>query len=243
MLPLIRVTVLTSTLLMTLSWTAPQPVALAAPQNYCTAGQSPHYAFGFRTLHDVLGATMGEPTECEHPDATNGDTLQHTTTGLAFYRAGTNTPTFTDGNIHFALTSEGLVTWHGASIDPTPAAFELHYLERLQPVLDHQNRTLAATMNTLNSLSSELDSAPVLSAGLAEWTATVADLEAIRPPAKYAYYHSLLLQSSRATQDALRLLLSGVTNYSAADMDLAQVMLAQSQGLAREAAQELPHMP
>jgi hypothetical protein len=44
--------------------------------------------------------------------------LQETSTGLAFYRASTNTPTFTDGFQHWALTAFGLVNWTGAAIDP-----------------------------------------------------------------------------------------------------------------------------
>ncbi len=65
-----------------------------------------------------LGEGMGEPMEREHRDATSGDTLQHTTTGLAYYRATSTTPVFTDGWRHFALTARGVVTWEGPSPDP-----------------------------------------------------------------------------------------------------------------------------
>jgi hypothetical protein len=48
--------------------------------------------------------------------------LQQTTTGLAFWRKATNTPTFTDGSRHWALTSGGLVAWTGPSVDPPATA-------------------------------------------------------------------------------------------------------------------------
>ncbi len=88
------------------------------PQPYCGPGQVPEFVFGFAALADALGATMGEPTECQHTDPGSGDALQQTTTGLSFYRASTNTPTFTNGAEHWALTANGLVYWTGDSIDP-----------------------------------------------------------------------------------------------------------------------------
>lgn len=91
-------------------------VALAAP--YCAPGQEPVYVFGFKALHDRLGERMGDPLECEHTEASTGDAHQQTTTGLAFYRKSTNTPTFTNGWDHWALTGSGLVYWTGSSIDP-----------------------------------------------------------------------------------------------------------------------------
>lgn len=90
---------------------------LAAPE-YCAPGESPEFRFGFAFLRSQLGETMGQPVECEHGNPANGDTLQNTTTGLAFYRRYTNTPTFTDGWNHWAWTSAGLVYWEGSSIDP-----------------------------------------------------------------------------------------------------------------------------
>jgi len=50
------------------------------------------------------------------------DTEQNTTAGLAFWRKATNTPTFTNGFDHWALTSTGLVYWTGDSIDPPRTA-------------------------------------------------------------------------------------------------------------------------
>jgi hypothetical protein len=74
----------------------------------------------------LLGDSMGQPLECEHANPANGDSLQRTTTGLAFYRQATNTPTFTTGGEHWALTSDGLQHWTGTNIDPpTMLGFEV----------------------------------------------------------------------------------------------------------------------
>jgi hypothetical protein len=61
---------------------------------------------------------VGQPLECEHTDPVSGDSLQQTSTGLAFYRKSTNTPTFTTGYDHWALTPQGLHYWTGSSVDP-----------------------------------------------------------------------------------------------------------------------------
>lgn len=90
--------------------------AHAAP--FCTADGPASFQGGFSSLSDRLGPLMGSPRECEHTDPSSGDTHQHTTAGLAFYRRSTNTPTFTNGSQHWALTSYGLVRWEGAAIDP-----------------------------------------------------------------------------------------------------------------------------
>src|SRR4051794_9125632 len=93
--------------------------AVAAPvaDDTCT------FAFGFAELKARLQDWMGDPTSCEFPDPNgSGDVHQRTGTGLAFWRKSTNTPTFTDGWQHWALGSDGLVTWTGDSIDPTANA-------------------------------------------------------------------------------------------------------------------------
>lgn len=100
----------------------PAPVAQAQAAPYCAPGTSPQFAHGFADLQARLGPIMGEPIECEHADSASGDVLQHTTTGLAFWRQSTNTPTFTDGYRHWALTSRGLVAWEGSAIDPPATA-------------------------------------------------------------------------------------------------------------------------
>lgn len=96
-----------------------QPAAAQTlPPSSCPPGASPSFQLGFAALKAEVGEAMGQPIECERANPENGDTLQRTTTGLAFYRKSTNTPTFTDGYRHWALTPAGLVPWTGASVDP-----------------------------------------------------------------------------------------------------------------------------
>ncbi len=97
---------------------APVEAAVA----HCGAGESPQFRFDLAFLKSQIGDIMGEPLECEHGNPDNGDTLQQTTTGLAFYRQHTSTPTFTNGWDHWAWTASGLVYWVGNSIDP-PGVF------------------------------------------------------------------------------------------------------------------------
>jgi len=74
---------------------------------------------GFAVLSAQLGAAMGAPTTCEYPDpGGTGDVEQNTSTGLAFWRKSTNTPTFTDGSDHWALTPTGITRWTGTGVDP-----------------------------------------------------------------------------------------------------------------------------
>lgn len=101
---------------------APASAASAQAAPFCGPSESPRFVAGFAALKTQLGATMGDPVECEHPNSTNGDTLQNTSRGLAFWRKATNTPTFTDGHRHWALTPGGLVYWEGSSIDPPGGA-------------------------------------------------------------------------------------------------------------------------
>jgi len=106
---------------------APGPVSVPPPSansgdgdqgDFCWLDAQPSFNGGFATLSQMLGDAMGAPMECEHGDPGSADTLQQTSTGLAFYRASSNTPTFTDGFDHWALTPDGLVTWTGPSVDP-----------------------------------------------------------------------------------------------------------------------------
>jgi len=101
---------------------APAPLASAQTADGCQPGESPHFTFGFASLKDQIGDAMGDPVTCEFPDPNGtGDVHQRTTTGLAFWRKSTNTPTFTDGFNHWGNTPGGWVTWTGASVDPPHA--------------------------------------------------------------------------------------------------------------------------
>ena len=97
---------------------APTPNVPREAHPYCLPGQVPSFGFGFASLKAQLGPLMGEPVECEHRGGRDGDALQRTTTGLAFWREATNVPTFTDGERHWGLTPAGMVYWEGSSIDP-----------------------------------------------------------------------------------------------------------------------------
>ena len=114
--------VLVFSLILGLASTASPSVANAQPTG-CGPGQTPHYVFGFADLKAMLGDAMGDPVTCEYPDPNGtGDVHQETSKGLAFWRKSTNTPTFTNGDQHWAHTTSGWVTWFGTSIDPTADA-------------------------------------------------------------------------------------------------------------------------
>jgi hypothetical protein len=85
---------------------------------YCQAGATPAFVNGLAALKQQIGDVMGTPLECEHAASAQGNTVQQTSTGLAAYDSLTNTDTFTDGWHHWALTSDGVVTWEGT--DSTP---------------------------------------------------------------------------------------------------------------------------
>jgi len=114
--------ILGAVLALTIVVAQPSPAALAQGAPYCSPGAQPRFSNGFAALKSALGPVMGEPVECEHNEGDSPDILQQTTTGLAFWRKSTNTPTFTDGYRHWALTSNGLVAWVGRSIDPPSTA-------------------------------------------------------------------------------------------------------------------------
>ena len=104
--------------------------------NFCGIDEEPQFYFGIAYLKSLLGPVMGDPVECEHANPANGDALQHTTTGLAFYRKATNTPTFTDGWTHWAWTENGLVTWVGASVDPPNLTVSTSISDGLRVLVD-----------------------------------------------------------------------------------------------------------
>jgi hypothetical protein len=95
---------------------------LATPQpklgaSACDASR-PRFVGGLATLKAALGASMGEPIECERSINAEGDTHQKTTTGLAYYRRRLNVACFTTGWDHWGLLERGLVHWAGTAVDP-----------------------------------------------------------------------------------------------------------------------------
>lgn len=124
---------------------APQP-ALAQDAPYCPTGMGAQFVLGIAALKGRLGPTMGQPLECEHLNAENGDTIQRTTTGLAYYRPSINTPIFTDGQTHWALSNNQLLMWRNSSVvPPQPTAAESSYLAITRP-LAQQLDTLQARL-------------------------------------------------------------------------------------------------
>jgi hypothetical protein len=111
---LLLVVVLAALALVT-AWSAlghERAMAALSAMPYCAAGQTPVFANGFAALAESVGDGMGQPLECEHGDPATGDTVQRTTTGLAWYRPCTNTPAFSsDDATRWALTANGVVSW------------------------------------------------------------------------------------------------------------------------------------
>jgi hypothetical protein len=96
---------------------APEPAAAAlAPDLSCAPDQVLQFTGAFSALASALGGTMGDPTSCAY--AEGADTLQQTSSGLAFFRVGTSIATFTNGWDHWGLTRGGVVYWTGEAIDP-----------------------------------------------------------------------------------------------------------------------------
>jgi hypothetical protein len=102
----------------------PSPVA-SPPPAAAEAGCTPatlRFVHGAATLKAALGDRMGEPQECERVVDAAGNTEQRTTTGLAYYRAGSNVAVFTNGVEHWALTEKGVVHWTSGDVEPPPDA-------------------------------------------------------------------------------------------------------------------------
>lgn len=97
---------------------APAPALGVRDAPFCAPGQRPTFHPGLAALKLRLGDVMGVVLECEHLNNANGDTLQQTTTGLAYFRWATGLPTFTDGWRHWALSGDELIAWEGESPDP-----------------------------------------------------------------------------------------------------------------------------
>src|SRR5215212_8346490 len=88
---------------------------------YCESPAPPTFEGRFAELKGTIGDVMGDPMECAHVDNASGDTVQRTSTGLAYIRASTGVPTFTNGSHHWAITPMGLVEWDGPAADPPGA--------------------------------------------------------------------------------------------------------------------------
>jgi hypothetical protein len=102
-----------------------KPSAAASPTALATelcAPTAPRFLHGAAALRAAIGTGMGEPVECEKVIDSAGDTEQKTTSGLAYYRARSNLPAFTNGFDHWALTGDGVAHWTGDDLEPPPNA-------------------------------------------------------------------------------------------------------------------------
>jgi hypothetical protein len=185
--------------------------AAAQTTNFCPTGQTPHFALGFAALAQRLGATIGQPLECEHWDPGTGDTLQRTTRGLGYYRPTTGAASFTNGPEHWALLGDRLLYWQGASIDPpTPSAQESSYLEAVGPLLQETDAVLqdlnqaALAASRGQPLDVEFASA---GAQLDRINAAQATLDGLVAPPSLADYATSIRQTQAAVQTAAESLL------------------------------------
>ena len=86
---------------------------------YCNADQLPVFSLGFADLKAYVGDAMGDPVTCEYGDPNgSADVYQDTTTGTTVFRAATSASIFTAGSDHWAITTDGPVSWSGPDIDP-----------------------------------------------------------------------------------------------------------------------------
>jgi hypothetical protein len=98
----------------------PAPVAEPTPEVEGVAFRPLEFTSGFAFLKLQLGPTMGVPIETEYTLPDTCDTVQRTTTGLAYWRCDTNTLSFAadpDGLVHWAWLDR-LVMWRGEGADP-----------------------------------------------------------------------------------------------------------------------------
>lgn len=187
-------TILMAMMVMPLS--APVSAAQEDPAPFCQPGQTPRFQLGLAQLKDRLGDTMGEPLECDHEDPASGDLLQQTTTGLAFYRPRTNTPTFSTGVETWALSprGRGLLLWTGGSVNPPePTAEEHAYLRRYLPILDRE----LEIYDRLGPIDLEVEALgidhldPVKLAGaLGDWRGVEEDFAGLLPPPRLGRWHA-----------------------------------------------------
>jgi hypothetical protein len=202
--------------------------AQSAP--FCPEGRSPTFVFGFASLDDQLGTSMGEPLECEHPNFSNGDVLQRTTTGLAYWRPGTNISAFTtDGANHWALVTGRLVYWHNTSVEPPqPTTAQSMYLTESNPLVAQVDEAIGqlAAIQDSAAAAGNLDAVPVADIGafVDSLTAAHDHLQAMDPPPALSVYHQNMLQTADATTAAASTLLRAqvTQNRVARDAFIAQ---------------------
>jgi hypothetical protein len=186
---------------------------------------------------------MGVPLECEYVNPENGDTIQHTSTGLAYYRPEINTPMFTDGQTHWALSGNQVLMWrNGSVVPPQPTAAEASYLNTaysLAGQLDAFQVRLATFQQQANA--GVLDSVDVADVGaLYDELTSARDLIAQTPAsARLASYDQMLQgayeESVASAELLLRARLTDVPEARMAFVDEASSRMAESNRLQGEA--------
>jgi hypothetical protein len=239
--PKLRRSALAATLLAAVMGTVAAPAALAAP--FCPAGQPPSFQLGFARLQQQLGAVVGEPLECQHGSPENNDVIQHTTTGLLYYRPGINTPIFTNGHEHFAITRQGLVFWRNASVvPPQPTVQEQSYLAVTRSTMADASDLLGQIDVALrHGNAGNLDAMSVedLGAILDQLTTARDDLRNADESSRLARYDAMLVESldlaAEAAETVLRARLTELPDARAAFLADAAQDVSESRRLTGEA--------
>lgn len=211
---------------------------------FCPPGQPPRFLFGFAALQAQLGATMGAPLECEHGAPSTGHTIQHTSTGLAYYIPEINTPIFTDGATHWALSGGELILWRNASVaPPRPTAGESAYLTAISPLVARSHglsgqlaRMIALGQDGLIDTLGTADVASILDA-LAKIRV---ELAAATASDRLSSYDATILAAMDAAQSSaelvLRARLTDLPAARAAFLAEASAQLSERDRLMREAS-------
>jgi hypothetical protein len=187
-----------------------EPTEAQAGGPFCQPGQTPTFVYGIAELQGRLGPTMGVPTECEHVDPTSGDTLQRTTTGLAYHRPSLNMSMFTDGSTHWALADGTVVLWRNESVTPPqPTDAEVAYLQRTAALRSRA----AALQRSLTGVRQQAERGQLDSIDLASLESLVGDLKATRDafavvqaPARLGRYHGMMVVSLNTGMGAAEML-------------------------------------
>ena len=196
-----------------LAWTVGlvvQPARAQTGAPFCAPGESPRFVHGIAALQGRLGDTMGTPIECEHVNPANGDTLQRTTTGLAYYRPSLGASMFTDGTTHWALTEGTVVLWRNESVTPpVPNDSEAAYVQRTA-ALKSRADALQRRLTTVRQQAErgQLDSVdPESLRSLVNDLKTTRDaFAAERAPARLGRYHGMMVVSLNTGMGAAELL-------------------------------------
>ena len=224
------------------SFAAPAP-ALAQGAPYCPPGQQARFVFGIAELHEHLGSTMGVPLECEHVNPENGDTIQHTTTGLAYYRPSINTQMFTDGQTHWALSNNRVLMWRNPSVvPPQPTAAESSYLATAWPLAQQLDALQGRLVYVQQQASAgRIDAVDVTEIGSLYDELTAARDAMLRAPAsdRLSAYDQYLVsafeESVAAAELLLRARLTEIPEARFAFVDEAAARVAESNRLQGDA--------